>query len=177
MGLFSKKPKEVVYDAAECARKKELMRRIWNETVEDGDSYELIHATQTSSKFEHGLIFDTNTTSFYHYVVGYRRSDWSVGMVQVDRELTQHTDPYFVDMSAVVGVSYEVKVQQAWLLYRKNYGAFGEQFDIGDTGSKTVAGIANLVQKEEREKFLDFLEELRGRLEREGYKQEKWKRI
>ena len=30
MGLFSKKPKEVEYDAAECERKKEIMRRMWN---------------------------------------------------------------------------------------------------------------------------------------------------
>lgn len=39
-----------------------------------------------------------------------------------------------------------------------------------------MAGITNTVQAEEREKFLDFLEELRGRLEQQGYKQEKWKR-
>ena len=53
---------------------------------------------------------------------------------------------------------------------------YGEQFNISDTGSKTMAGITNTVQAEEREKFLDFLEELRGRLEQQGYKQEKWKR-
>lgn len=97
-------------------------------------------------------------------------------MVQVDRELTQHTEPFFVDMSAVVKVSYEAKYQQAWLIYRKNYGDYGEQFNIDDSGSKTIAGIANMVQKEERERFLDFLEELRSRLEKEGHKQEKWKR-
>ena len=34
-----------------------------------------------------------------------------------------------------------------------------------------------MVQKEERERFLDFLEELRSRLEKEGHKQEKWKRV
>lgn len=176
MGLFSKKPKELAYDAAECQRKKAIMRKMWNEAVEDGDSYEILLAGQTSSKFEKGLVFDTNTTTFYHYIVGYRKSDSKIGMVQIDRELTQHTEPYFVDMSAVVGVSYHAKLKQAWLLYRKNYGAYGEQFNIDDTGSKTVAGIANLVQEEEREKFLDFLEELRSRLEKEGHKQEKWKR-
>ena len=47
---------------------------------------------------------------------------------------------------------------------------------MSDTGSKTVAGITNTVQPEEREKFLDFLEELRSRLEQQGHKQEKWKR-
>ena len=176
MGLFSKKPKELEYDAADCQRKKEIMRRMWNEAVEDGDSYEILRSGQTKSKFERGFVFDTNTTTFYHYIVGYRKSDWKVGMVQIDRELTQHSEAFFVDMSAVVGVNYYPKIKQAWLLYRKGYGDYGEEFNISDTGSKTVAGITNTVQAEEREKFLDFLEELRGRLEQQGYKQEKWKR-
>ncbi len=176
MGLFSKKPKELEYDDSDCQRKKEIMRKMWNESVENGDSYEILYAGQTTSKFERGLVFDTNTTTFYHYIVGYRKSDWSVGMIQVDRELTQHTEPFFVEMDAVVGVSYHAKLQQAWLLYRKNYESYGEQFNMSDTGSKTVAGITNTVQPEEREKFLDFLEELRSRLEQQGHKQEKWKR-
>lgn len=176
MGLFSKKPKELEYDAAECQRKKEIMRKMWNEAVEDGDSYEILHATQTSSKFERGFVFDTNTTTFYHYIVGYRKSDFKIGMVQIDRELTQHTEPFYVDMGAVVTATYEPKYHQAWLIYRKGYDSYGEQFDVGDTGSRTMAGITNTVQREEREKFLDFLEELRGRLEQQGNKQEKWKR-
>lgn len=81
-----------------------------------------------------------------------------------------------MDMNAVVGVSYNPKYQQAWLIYQKGYESYGEQFDIDDTGSKTVAGIPNTVQPEEREKFLDFLEELRSRLEQQGHKQEKWRR-
>lgn len=170
MGLFSKKPKEIEYDAAECERKKEIMRQMWNEAVEDGDSYEILHATQTTSKFERGFIFDTNTTTFYHYIVGYRKSDSQVTLVQIDRELTRHTEPFHVDMGAVVGVAYYPKQQQAWLLYRKGYEGYGEQFNLGDSGSKTVAGIADLVQKEEREAFLDFLEGLRSRLEIEGHK-------
>lgn len=97
-------------------------------------------------------------------------------MVQIDRELTQHTEPFFIDMSMVEKVSYDAKLKQAWLIYRKGYNAYGEQFNISDTGSKTMAGITNTVQPEEREKFLDFLEELRSRLEQQGYKQEKWKR-
>lgn len=176
MGLFSKKPKELVYDAADCQRKKDIMRKMWNEAVENGDSYEILLAGQTSSKFERGLVFDTNTTTFYHYIVGYRKSDWSVVMVQIDRELTQHTEPFFVDMSMVEKVSYDAKLKQAWLIYCKGYHDYGEQFNISDTGSKTMAGITNTVQPEEREKFLDFLEELRSRLEQQGYKQEKWKR-
>lgn len=176
MGLFSKKPKELVYDAAKCQQKKMIMRQMWNEAVEDGDSYEIIHACQTTSKFEKGFIFDTNTTTYYYYIVGYRRSDNRIGMVQIDRQLTQHTEPFYVDMNAVVGVSYDAKLKHAWLLYRKDYGEYGEKLDISDSGSNSFAGITDMVQKEEREKFLDFLEELRNRLQAEGHKQREWKR-
>ncbi len=33
MGLFSKKPKELVYDAAECQKNKARMREMFNEAV------------------------------------------------------------------------------------------------------------------------------------------------
>ena len=176
MGLFSKKPKELEYDAEECSRKKARMREMFNEAVPDGGSYELIHATQTSTKFEQGFIFDTNTTTFYHYIVGYRTSDWKVVMVQIDRELTVHSDAVYVEMGKVVGAHYNPKYLQVCLTYVKGYPDYGEILNIGDTGSKTVAGIPNTVQQEEREAFLDFIEGLRGRLEQQGYKQEKWKR-
>lgn len=158
----------MVYDATKCQQKKEIMRKMWNEAVEDGDSYKIIHACQTTSKFEKGLIFDTHTTSYYYYIVGYRRSDNKIGMVQVDWELTQHTEPFYVDMSAVVGVTYNAKLKHAWLLYRKNCGDYGEKFDISDSGSNSAHGITDMVQVEEREKFLDNLEQLRSRLEMEG---------
>ncbi len=176
MGLFSKKPKELVYDAAECQRKKELMRQMFNETLADGDSYEILHATETTTKFEHGFLFDTNTTSFYHYILGYRKSDDSIVLVQVDQQLTQHSEACYVDMPAVVGVHYNPKYSQAVLTYRKNYPQYAEILDIGDTGSQTMAGITNTVQKEEREAFLDYLEVLREKLLQQGHKQEKWKR-
>ncbi len=176
MGMFSKKSKELVYDAAQCAAKKKRMREMFNEAVEDGDDYEILHATQTSSKFERGFVFDTTTTSFYYYILGYRADFGKVVMVQTDRELTQHSEAVFIDIYSVDGISYNPKYSQACLKYKKGCGTYGEILNIGDSGSKTMYGIADMVQKEEREKFLDFLEEERSRLLSEGYKQEKWKR-
>ena len=60
MGLFSKKPKTPEYDPADCEAKKKRLREIFNEAVEDGDSYEVLYACMYSSKFEEGFIFDTN---------------------------------------------------------------------------------------------------------------------
>lgn len=176
MGAFSKKQKEPEYDAEKCAAKKKRMREMFNEAVEDGDDYEILYATQTSSKFERGFVFDTTTTSFYHYILGYRADFGKVVMVQIDRELTQHSEAVFIDMYSVEGVHYNPKYSQACLKYKKGYGDYGEILNIGDTGSKTMYGISDMVQKEEREKFLDFLEDERSRLINEGYKQEKWKR-
>ena len=151
MGLFSKKVKELEYDAVECKNKKEIMRNIFNEAVADGESFEILHAMETSTKFKRGLVTDTTTTTYYHYILGYRKRD--------DKML-----------------SYNPKLSHANLIYKKGTSDYGEILNIGDTGSKTMYGISNTMQKEEREKFLDYLETLRAKLEARGFKQEKWKR-
>ena len=176
MGLFSKKPKAPEYDPADCAAKKKRLREIFNETVEDGDSYEVLYACMYSSKFEEGFVFDTNTTTYQFYVMGYRRSDFRVVLIQVDSALENHSEAVFLDMDSIVNVSYDPKIRKACLEYRKDYGRFGERLDIGGTSSKTMYGPKNIHQPEEKERFLDFLEAFRARLEQKGYKLDKWKR-
>lgn len=144
--------------------------------MEDGDSYEVLYASMNSSKFERGFIFDTNTTTFYFYVMGYRRSDFRIALIQVDSALENHSEAAFIDMDSVVNVSYDPKISKACLKYRKDYGSYGELLDIGGTSSKTMYGPKNIYQPEERERFLDFLETFRSRLEQKGYKLDKWKR-
>jgi len=176
MGLFSKKPKEPVYDPADCEAKKKRLREIFHEAVEDGDSYEVLYASMSSSKFEQGFFIDTNTTTFYFYVVGYRRSDFQVVLVQVDSTLENHSEAIYIDMDSVVNVSYNPKVSQACLKYRKDYGSYGELLNIGGSSSKTVYGPKNIHQPEERDQFLDFLETFRATLQQKGYKLDKWTR-
>lgn len=176
MGLFSKKPKEPEYDAVDCEAKKKRMREIFNETVEDGESYEILYAYMTTSKFEHGFIFDINTTSFYYYIVGHRKSDFGLVLVQVDSELKEHSEAYHVEMDKVVNVSYNPKYYQLCFQYEKNYGSYGELLKIEGTSAKTMYGPKNIYQLEEREKILDFAEAFRAKLEQKGCKLEKWKR-
>lgn len=176
MGLFSKKVKELEYDAVECKNKKEIMRNIFNEAVADGESFEILHAMETSTKFKRGLVTDTTTTTYYHYILGYRKRDDKMLLVQVNRDLTEHSEPWEIDLSLVENISYNPKLSHANLIYKKGTSDYGEILNIGDTGSKTMYGISNTMQKEEREKFLDYLETLRAKLEARGFKQEKWKR-
>ena len=106
MGLFSKKPKEPEYDANDCEIKKKRMREIFNETVEDGDTYEILYAYMSTSKYEQGFVFDTNTTTFFFYIVGYRKSDFNLVLVQIDSQLKEHSDAIYIDMDNVNNVSY-----------------------------------------------------------------------
>lgn len=176
MGLFSRKPKVPEYDQADCEVKKKRLREIFNEAVEDGDSYEVLYASMNSSKFERGFVFDTNTTTFYFYVMGYRRSDFRIVLVQVDSALENHSEAIPIDMDSVVNVSYDPKISKACLKYRKGYDSYGELLGIGGSSSKTIYGPKNIHQPEERERFLDFLEAFRSQLEQKGYKLDKWTR-
>lgn len=178
MGLFSKKKKELLpeYDKEDCELKKKRMREIFNKTVENGDSYDILYAYMTSSKFEHGFVFDTNTTSFYYYIVGYRKSDFNVVLIQVDSNLGDYSEACPIDMSKVVNVSYNSKYQQLCFIYEKGSREYGELLNISGTDSKTLYGPKNIYQVEEREKFLDFAEDFRTHLQEKGYKLEKWKR-
>lgn len=176
MGIFSKKKNEPDYDSKDCSAKKKRIREIFNERVEDGDTYEVIYAYMTTSKFEHGFVFDTNTTTFYYYIVGYRKSDFSMIFIQIDNELSEHSTAFIVEKDKIVNVSYNPKYCQLCFEYEKKYGSFGELLNIGDTDRKTVYGPKNIYQAEERENFLDFAEEFRAKLQQEGYKLDKWKR-
>ena len=55
MGLFSKKPKEPDYDKEDCEAKKKRIREIFNETVENGESYEVLYAYMNQSKLNMDL--------------------------------------------------------------------------------------------------------------------------
>ncbi|MCI8846581.1 MAG: hypothetical protein HFI04_09480 [Lachnospiraceae bacterium] len=176
MGLFSKKPQVPDYDQNDCEAKKKRMREIFNGAVEDGDSYEILYGYMSQSKFESGWIFDTNTTSFYFYIIGYRRSDFDIVLIQIDQELNEYTEACHIEMGKVANVSYNPKYHQLCLKYEKGYGEYGELLNLGDTSRKTMYGPKNIQQTEERERFLDFAEAFRGTLEQKGFKLDKWKR-
>jgi len=176
MGLFSKKTKTVEYDAKDCEIKKKRMREIFNETVCDGDTYEILYAFMSTSKYEQGFVFDTNTITFFFYIVGYRKSDFNLVLVQIDSQLKEHSDAIYIDMDNVNNVSYDPKIHQLCFEYKKGSDSFGELLKIGGTTAKTLYGPKNIYQPDEIEKMLDFAEAFRVTLEEKGYKLDKWKR-
>ena len=176
MGLFSRKPKAPEIDMAVSEANKKRLREIFNETVTDGSSFTVFYGYSTTSKFEHGFIFNTNTTTYYEYIIGYRSSDSQIVLVQINWKQNIHSEAFYVDMGKVVDVSYTPKLCQVCLRYEKGYGPYGEILNITDCSSRAIVGVTNLEQGTEREAFLDFLEGFRVKLEREGHSLEKWKR-
>lgn len=94
------------------------MREIFSETVKDGDTYEVMYAYMSTSKFERGFVFDWNTTTFFCYIVGFRRSDFSLVLVQIDAALQEHSEPFYVDMDNVGNISYDPKIHRNSFGYR-----------------------------------------------------------
>ncbi len=166
MGLFTKKPKKPEYDAADCEVKKKRLREIFNEAVKDGDTYEVMYAYMSTTKFERGFVIDTNTTSFFYYIVGFRQSDFDLVLVQIDAAMQEHTEPFYFDMDNIENVSYDQKIHQLCFKYKKGSKDYGELLNIGGTSSKTIYGPKNIHQPDEIEKMLNFAEAFRAKLER-----------
>ena len=166
MGLFTKKPKKPEYDAADCEVKKKRLREIFNEAVKDGDTYEVMYAYMSTTKFERGFVIDTNTTSFFYYIVGLRQSDFDLVLVQIDAAMQEHTEPFYFDMDNIENVSYDPKIHQLCFKYKKGSKDYGELLNIGGTSSKTIYGPKNIHQPDEIEKMLNFAEAFRAKLER-----------
>lgn len=111
-------------------------------------------------------MIDTNTTSFFYYIVGFRQSDFDLVLVQIDAAMQEHTEPFYVDMDNIENVSYDPKIHQLCFKYKKGSKDYGELLNIGGTSSKTIYGPKNIHQPDEIEKMLNFAEAFRAKLER-----------
>ena len=175
MGLFSKKSKTPDYDPADCAVKKQQMRKIFDSTAHMGDTYEILYANEAVLKLEDGLVYDPKNTD--STILGFRRKDLRLTTVTVDSELEDH-DMFEsqVCLEDVVNAYYDPQERLVYLQYKRNYGRLGEIYYIGGTDKKAKNGPKNIQQPEEIEKFLDFIEAFREELEQKGYKLDEWKR-
>lgn len=177
MGLFGLgKKKETEIDMDKCKASKQRFREIFNEAVEDGDTYQILHAGATESQFNKGLVLDSRTTTFFNYIVGYRRSDYKVAVVETDKDLTQYGEPCYITMDQVMETNYYPKYCQAWFIYKKGIGPYGVKLEVSDTRANSMYMTPNIDQGTEREQFLDFLEEYTDKLREQGFKIKQWKR-
>lgn len=173
MGLFKKK--EPVFNLENVERNKKKMRELFNDAVEDGDSYRILYAGGSESQYNQ--LTQVRTSRFFNYVVGYREEGYDVVVLSVDRDLSTHGMPMHIDINTVKETSYYKKLNQAWFIYQDSdtYG-YGTKLEIGDCQSTAVYATPDIKQEEEREAFLDFFEKYTEHLRAMGHKIKTWKR-
>ncbi len=176
MGLFSSKPKKPKIDMVKCEANKKRLREIFNQVVEDGDSYKIIYAWAADSQYSSGILLDTRTTTYSNFVVGHRETDYKVVVIEIDMAMEQFGEPLYITMDEVIGTDYYRKIYQAWFIYAKNKGSYGVKLVISDNLAGSPYTVPNLEQSEEREQFLDFLERYSDKLREKGFKVIRWKR-
>lgn len=176
MGLFSKKPPEIDLAVSDANKKK--MREMFNDAVPEGPGYKILHAGSSDSTLSHGFVMDTRTTTFHNFIVGYRESDFTVAVVEIDQALTQHGAPVFVTFDEIKNVDYYKKYHQIWFVYKDNE-KYGVKLEASDNPPNAPYMLPNLKQEGEGgdlEQFLDFLEKYSQKLKDMGFKVDKWKR-
>lgn len=175
MGLFKKEAQPGI-DMEQSAANKKRFRELFNDAVPEGDTYNILYGSSSKSQINKGFVVDTRVTTFYYYILGYRESDNRVAVLQIDRDITQHSEPEFISIQEVKETSYYKKLHQIWFIYKDSNRGYGVGLNIGDGSATSLYGIRNVAQEAEREQFLDFFERYTEQLRQMGCKIKKWKR-
>lgn len=160
MGLFSRKPK---IDMEEAQKNKVKMRRLFNQAVSDGDSYQILYATTGSTWKESGLFSDTRVYQFISFVFGYRETDCKIVAVPVNIELTEFSEPLEIQIAEVKAIKYRKKEDSMDMDFSTR-GRRSMYFDFGDIEQNSKSFVDNVSQAEERQKLISFLEQYKAKL-------------
>lgn len=92
MGLFGFGKKRYV-DETLSTQNKKRMRELFNHVVADGDSYQLVYGYSENVKTSNYIVARKTTYEFTSLIIGYRKSDWSIVLVQTTPELEGCSEP------------------------------------------------------------------------------------
>lgn len=160
MGLFSRKPK---IDMEEAQKNKEKLRELFNQAVENGDSYQVLYATTGSTWTESGILSDTRVYQFISLAFGYRESDFSLAAVPVNIELTQFSEPLTIQIEEMKSIKYRKKEHVLEMDFKER-GRKGMYFTFDDIEKDSKSFVSNISQEEERQKLAAFLDSYKAKL-------------
>lgn len=168
MGLFRKK--EPVYNEEQGKENKIKMRSIFNKVVKDGDTYQILSAYTTESKYTKGFVYNTNTTTIYSFILGYREQDDQILLLPVDRDLTAFGEYTVIDK----GMVKEAKINnirklpvQAAFIFNDQIQDYACIVNFEDSNASSAC-IPNIHQEDERLRFIAFVKEYNKRRNEEN---------
>ena len=126
MGFFKKKEKDLVRSDENKAK----MRALFNQVMDDGDSYHIVYGVSQKIKTSNYIVARKTTYLFTSLIIGFRESDMSLVIIQTTPELEGCSDPEIIKMS---GLKKAKIVQGEFTLYYQGGIMAGyTQFSIMD---------------------------------------------
>jgi len=125
MGLFSKLFKGPEVDQAKSDANRETMRTLFNQVVDDGDSYRLIFGyTEDVSRFNYGLVHGSKT-KIGSLIVGWNEDSGTIVVVPTVPDLSGCGDPVYYRRSEIHKAYRNKYPTDAFIIYPDRNGYIG----------------------------------------------------
>ena len=147
-GLFSKK-----VDTAKSDGNKATMRKLFNQVVPDGDSYQLVYGFSQDIKQSHYIIARKTTYTYTSLIIGYKENDPTVVIVQTDPELSGCGDPDIYRRSEIHKAYRSRMTGDSLVIYPNKKGYF--QFYVSPINDDDSL-YAYIMQEQEEKAFTEF---------------------
>lgn len=148
MGLFRKK----VIDEEKSNSNKQRMKDLFQQVVKDSQDYEILYGFSQNIKTSNYIVARKTTYLYTSLIVGFRKSDMSIVLIQTTPELEGCSDPEVYTMS---NLKKAKQVQGGFTLYFQGGLMAGYvQFYIYDLNDEDF--LAYISQPEETAKWDEF---------------------
>ena len=122
MGLFSKLFKGPEVDMEKSAANAEKMRRLFNQVVENGDSYRLIFGyTEDVSRFNYGFVHGSKT-KIGNLIVGWNEAEQTIVVVPTVPDLSGCGDPTWYRRGEILKAYRNKYPTDAFVIYPDKRG-------------------------------------------------------
>ena len=159
MGFFSKK-KEV--DIARSDENKERMRKLFEQTVEEHEGYNIVYGYSSSVKNSNYILARKTTFRYVSMIIGYRKSDMSIVILQTTPDLDGCSDPEIFKPSDLKKVKFDDSKAQFVLQHAGGFTAGSTRFSVGPTNAGDV--LAYVYQNDEFMDWYEFFNNLKSQL-------------
>ena len=125
MGLFSKLFKGPEIDMEKSNANAKKMRALFNQVVEDGDSYRLIFGyTEDVSRFNYGFVHGSKT-KIGNLIVGWNEASQTIVVVPTVPDLSGCGDPTYYCRSEILKAYRNKYPTEAFIIYPDKKGYIG----------------------------------------------------
>ena len=153
MGLFNLfKKKE--WDTERSDKNKEKMRELFNNTISDGETWNIVYGYGLNIKQSNYIIAKKTTYTFTSLIIGYRESDMSIALIQTTPELEDCSTAEFFKKDSIK----KAKIKTGMYTIYHEGGMMAGYTQFATLKENDEKYLAYVYQPEEFEQFNSFFE-------------------